>query len=128
MQLPSSIIYRLLLGEHIFPQEREQLGITPATKISFEYLVQFLANEIVNTDRFPPKTKVESLSPTYEGIIVTRASKNKFICTVKRAFADNHAVIAEQSETIFRNAKDAATFFLNWDLCLPGWLDGIVVQ
>ena len=128
MQLPSSVIYRLLLGEHIYPQEREKLGINQTTKIKFNDLVSFLANEIKNTNRFPPVTQKESLSPVYEGKVITKITGNKFICFSKRTYADNPDIIAENAETIFNNAEEAAKFFLKWDLCLPGRLDGIIIE
>ena len=122
-----SIIHRLLLGEHIYPQERERLGITRMTRIRFDDLVQFLAEEICRVDRFPPETE-DNLSPLYEGMIIAKVAKNRFVCTSKRTLADNPNVIAEQSETVFSTAEDAARFFLKWDFCLPGRLDGIVVE
>ena len=127
IQMPSSIIFRLLLGEHISSPERKELGITPETRIKLKDLVQFLAVEICKTKRFPPETE-DNLSPMYEGIIIVKISESKFVCLSKRAWADNPNVIAEQTETVFNNAKDAAKFFLQWDCCLPGRLDGIVVE
>jgi len=128
MQLPPSVIYRLLLGEHIYPEERKQLGITPTTKIKINDLVTFLASEINRTNRFPPEANKDSLSPTHEGVIVTKTSEKRFVCLSKRTLAGNPMVIAEQAETVFRNAQEAATFFLKWALCLPGRLDGIIIE
>jgi hypothetical protein len=128
MRLPSSMICRLLAGEHLFPQEREQFGITSTTQICLDDLERFLANEINHANRFPPETKQDSLSPLYEGIKVTKVSEDKFVCTTRRALANNPSEIAEQAETVFNNAKDAAKFFLKWELYLPGRLDGIIVE
>ena len=127
MQIPSSVIYRLLLGEHISIQERRKFGITPLTRIRLSDLVQFLAKEITKAKRFPPETE-DNLCPTYEGIIITQVSESRFICISKRTLADNPNVIAEQAENSFTDTKDAANFFLKWELCLPGRLDGIIVE
>ena len=128
MKLPQIILHRLLLGEHILPHERDLLGITSKTNIKIEDLVLVLAGELTRTDRFPPASKEESLSPFYDGVVINKEPKGKYVCTVKRPLADNPTIISEKTEFYFDNAKDAAEYFIKWDLFLPGKLDGILVQ
>ena len=128
MQLPTSVLHRLLLGEHIDTQERDLLGISPTTRIKIDELACFLAGTIQTTKRFPPESKKESLSPVYEGIVITKMPDGRYSCVAKRTYADNPNLVAERVETIFNDSLSAAKHSLKWDLALPGTLDGITVK
>lgn len=66
--------------------------------------------------------------PVYEGIVIQKMSPSRFICHGRRASVYDPRTIAEESKNEFSSAKDAAEFYLKWELNLPGTLDGWPVE
>jgi hypothetical protein len=129
MKLHDDMIRRLLNGEHLSSENRRKLGIDSSTVLKYEDLILALASILKTTDSFPERDGGENISCyIYEGITIRRLSPDLFVCLCQRASPSDPSVLAERCEKRFSTAEAAADFFLKWDLCLPGRLDGIEVK
>jgi hypothetical protein len=129
MRMPPQIITRLLEGEHFDMDQRKALGLLPAETLSYAEVRDHLALLLADREWFPSKpsdsNKTEAI---YEGILIHHVSPNRFICYARRASAVNPLVLAEQSAHECESAREAADYYLRWELNLPGSLDGWVVE
>lgn len=129
MRMPSHIITRLLEGEHFDMDQRKALGLLPPETLSYAEVRDHLALLLADREWFPSKpSDSHNTEAVHEGIIVHHVSPNRFICHARRASAVNPFVLAEQSAYKCRSAREAAEYYLRWELNLPGRLDGWIVE
>ena len=64
----------------------------------------------------------------YEGTVVQRISPSQFVCYSRRPSVYDLRAVAEESHTEFSSAREAADFYLKWELNLPGRLDSWPVE
>ncbi len=123
--MDSEILTFLLKHGHLDMQERFKRNIWPHPPLKFNDLVNHLAKVLQSENWFPhfwrPEEKGESI---YEGIIIERKSPFLYICHVQRHSPINPFLLAERTAKTFFFSKSAARFYLKYDLCLPGDLDG----
>jgi hypothetical protein len=128
MKMPSEILTWLLEGEHFNVEERKALGPWPLETLNYHDLLEHLSKVIENREWFPREFEEHrSGSAVHEGICVQRKASDRFVCFAQRARADAPRVLAQKSETTFRTPREAAEFYLKWELHLPGNLDGWAV-
>jgi hypothetical protein len=124
MQMPPEILTHLLKGGHLSVEERKKLGLWPNETLRFDDIVGHLARILENEEWFPRKLLEHKVGdPVKEGIFIQRQAKNKFACYAQRSSIQDVNIVAERTETVFSSAKDAAAFYLKWELRLPGRLD-----
>jgi hypothetical protein len=129
MKMPPDVLTFLLRGGHLNVEERKKQGLWPNEKLRFSEVLDHLANVIQNEDWFPrnlPDHKPGDL--VYEGTVIQRVSPSRFICHSRRPSVYDLRAIAEDSRKEFRNARDAAEFYLKWEFNLPGRLDSWIVE
>ena len=64
----------------------------------------------------------------YEGTVIQKVSGSRFICHSRRPSVYDLRALAQESQKEFTKAKDAAEFYLKWELNLPGRLDSWIVE
>ena len=119
------VILKLLSGEHVYPDERRRLGISKDTVLYYEELVEVLADELRATGCFPLGVEKVILE-TREGIYIIKTERG-YECRMKRYSPSNSSIVVKEKKITFVEPKDAARFYLKWELNLPGRLDGIEV-
>jgi hypothetical protein len=127
--MPPAILTFLLRGGHLNVEERKEKGLWPSERLRYSEVVDHLASVIENEEWFPrmmPEHKPGEL--VYEGTVIQRISANRFVCHSCRPSVNNLRVVAEQSTHECRNARDAAAYYLKWELNLPGTLDSWIVD
>jgi hypothetical protein len=123
--MDSETLTFLLRGGHLNVPERIQRGLWPHPPIPFSEVVRRLV-EILEAEKWFP-TEWQPVRPgesVGEGGVIERQSPSKYIYRAQRHHPLNPTVLAEQTTKNFTSAEDAARFYLKWDLCLPGDLDG----
>lgn len=125
MKMPLEILTRLLKGEHFNVEKRKELGLWPSETLNYTYVLKHLSKIIEQCDWFPFEIELNGSNETvYEGIIIHHESDDSYRCYAKRALANAPNIKAEESEYVFKTAKEAAEYYLKWALNLPGRLDG----
>jgi hypothetical protein len=114
----------LLSGGHYNVPDRIARGIWPHPPLKYDELVKFLAMILKKEQWFPQKWKPHTQGEAvYEFGAIENRGQNCFIYRRRRGQAHNPCVVAEEVERTFDSAERAATFYLKWDLHLPGDLD-----
>ncbi|MDD2272169.1 MAG: hypothetical protein PHP95_10860 [Desulfuromonadaceae bacterium] len=127
--MPKEILTLLLRGKHINVEERKASGLWPNETLLYPEVLEHLATVIQREEWFPRRMPVHKPGDlVYEGTVIQRASPTQFICHSRRPSAYDLRTIAEESKQEFTNAKDAAEFYLKWELNLPGSLDSWPVK
>jgi hypothetical protein len=125
MKMPAEILNRLLAGEHFNVEERKAIGLWPPETLRYEEVVQHLVSILESRQWFPRSPEASTPgSAIREGIYVHQEAPDCFVCIAQRARADEPATLAEKTETMFRSPRQAAEYYLKWELNLPGRLDG----
>lgn len=128
MNMPPEILTFLLRGGHMNVEERKANGLWPNETLRYSEVLDHLTSVIQNEEWFPrmlPEHKPGDLA--YEGTVIQNVSPFRFICHSRRPSVYDLRAIAEDSHTEFATARDAAAFYLQWELNLPGTLDSWVV-
>ena len=127
--MPPDILTFLLRGGHLNVDERKAKGLWPNERLSYSEVVEHLSSLLEQEIWFPrimPEHKPGEM--VYEGTVIQRVSPSLFVCQSRRPSVYNLRTIAEESRTEFHSAKDAAEFYLKWELNLPGRLDSWIVE
>lgn len=115
----------LLRGGHYNMEQRRERGIWPHEPLRFGDLVRHLAKVLGQERWFPFEQKPRAGGEAvYEGVLVERQARRRYICHCQRANPLAPCEVAEKAEKVFDTAEDAARFYLQWNLLLPGDLDG----
>ena len=123
--MPPEILTRLLAGEHLNVEERKALGLWPLETLRYSEVVEHLATVLESQRWFPQSPDApERGSAVREGIYVQQKAPDRFVCIAQRTRADDPTALVEKTETIFKTPRAAAEYYLKWELCLPGRLDG----
>ena len=129
MKMPPDILTFLLRGGHLNVEERKETGLWPNERLLYSEVLDHLASVIQTEEWFPsrmPDHKPGEL--VYEGTVIQKVSPSRFICHSRRPSVYDLCVLAEESKKQFSRAKDAAEFYLKWELNLPGRLDSWIVE
>lgn len=122
MKMQPDMLTYLLKGGHLNVEERKTLGLWPAEALKYNDILEHLTNVLEIVDCFPEISQENC--KVREGIYIHRKASGKFVCYSQRSSVYDSNVIAEKTETDFLTAKEAASFYLKWELHLPGRLDG----
>lgn len=125
MQIDDDILLFLVKGGHLSPVNRKDMGICEDSIILQDELIAVIEKELLKAGRFPENDSPSGGFPK-EGMNISRRG-DLYVCVSQRTSPINPSCIVQKSERSFKTAKEAATFYLTWELCLPGRLDGITV-
>lgn len=129
MKMPPDILTFLLRGGHLNVDERKEKGLWPNERLRYSEVLDHLATVLELEEWFPrvmPEHKPGDL--VYEGTVVQRISPSRFVCHSRRPSVYDLCTLAEESHKEFPKARDAAEFYLKWELNLPGRLDSWIVE
>jgi hypothetical protein len=129
MKMSSDALTVLLRGGHLNVEERKAKGLGPSESLRYSEVLDHLANVIEQEEWFPrmiPEHKAGD--SVYEGTVIQRVSPTRFVCHSRRASVYDPCVVAEESRHEFHGAREAAEFYLKWELNLPGSLDSWIVE
>ncbi len=129
MTMPPDVLTFLLKGGHLNVDERKAKGLWPNERLTYSEVLDHLTLLIQCEGWFPremPEHKPGDL--VFEGTVIQSVSSCRFICHSRRPSAYDLRLIAEQSQTEFFDPRDAADFYLKWELHLPGRLDSWIIE
>ncbi len=121
--MPPEFLARLLKGEHIGMPERFELGLWPHPPISLEFVTQSLTR-LLQECRWFPREPAPANGVVGEGATIEHVPTGKFIYRSARSDPADPTLIVNSMERPFATAREAAEFYLRWELGLPGDLDG----
>jgi hypothetical protein len=129
MKMPSDILTLLLRGGHLNVEERKEKGLWPNEKLSYSEVLSHLSAVIQEEEWFPAVMLAHKPGElVYEGTVIQKASPSRFICHSRRPSVYDLYTVAEEAQQEFHRARDAAAFYLKWELNLPGRLDSWIVE
>lgn len=115
----------LLSGGHLSMPERIARGAWPHPPLKAAEVLPHLTNLIQQSKWFPRRFKPHREGqPVHEGGTIERQGPDRYVCRAARAHPIQPYELAQGTERIFARADDAARYYLEWDLNLPGDLDG----
>ncbi len=114
----------LLRGGHLNMPERIERGLWPHPPIKLADVVRQLVS-ILETDQwFPRKWKPAVPGElVWEGGVIERLSPTAYVYRCQRPHPIHPTVLAASTELTFTSPEEAARYYLQWDLHLPGDLD-----
>jgi hypothetical protein len=122
--MDSETLTLLLRGQHINMPDRLARGLWPHPPLRFCDLEQHLAEILRRGTSFPRLWHAhEEGQVVVEGGVIEKDSDG-YIYRSQRATPLNPFALAETNERRFASAEEAAAHYLQWDLRLPGELDG----
>jgi hypothetical protein len=127
--MDKKILLFLLQGNHINMEQRSADGLWPHKPISMSECIEVI-EQYLDKNRFFPYPWVERSQGELidDVIVIEKLSAHKYVCRFRSASPSDLRVISEQGEKVFNNVKEAIKFYLKWELCLPGDLDGWKVK
>jgi len=129
MKMPPDILTFLLRGGHLNVEERKEKGLWPNESLRYSEVLDHLAGVVQSEEWFPRRMPEHTQGNlVYEGTVVQRISPSRFLCHSRRPSVCDLRTVAEESHTEFRSAREAAEFYLKWELNLPGRLDSWPVE
>jgi hypothetical protein len=127
--MPPDVLTFLLRGGHLSVAERKEKGLWPNEQLQYSEVLDHLVAILERGEWFPrgmPEHKPGDL--IYEGTVVQRLSPSCFVCHGRRPSVYDLRTLAEESRKEFHSAREAAEFYLKWELNLPGRLDSWIVE
>lgn len=122
MNMPAEILTFLLRCGHLNVEERKAKGLWPNERLRYSEVLAHLTAVIDEVEWFPqvmPNHKQGEF--VFEGTLIQRIGPNHFVC--------HSGSWGKESTHECRNARDAAAFYLKWDLGIPpGTLDSWIVE
>jgi len=105
--------------------ERIANGPWPHTPLNFSGVLAH-PTKLLDQHRWFPREWEQHREgePVHEGGTVERQGLDQYVYRAARAHPVQPRVLAESTERVFGSAEDAARYLLEWDLHLPGDLDG----
>ena len=129
MKMPLDILVGLLRGGHLNVEERKAKGLWPHERLQYSEVLDHLARVIEQDEWFPrrmPEHKAGDVA--YEGTVIQRVLPTRFVCHSRRSSVYDPRAVAEEARREFQGAREAAEFYLKWELNLPGTLDSWIVE
>jgi hypothetical protein len=129
MKMPPDILTFLLRCGHLNVEERKAKGFWTNESLRYSDVLDHLAGLIQTEEWFPrmmPEHQQGNL--VYVRTVVQRISPSQFVCRSRRPSVFDLRAVAEESHKEFRSAREAAEFYLKWELNLPGRLDSWSVE
>ncbi len=112
----------LLKGGHINVPDRISKGIWPHPPLKYKDVSSHLVSLIKESEWFPC-----DLTDGREGVVIQNKN-GTYICHTLQYSAWGPPIVSEKKQNIFKKPKEAAGFYLKWDLHLPGDLDSWKVE
>ena len=129
MEMPPDILTFLLRGGHLNVDERKAKGLWPNERLRYGDVLDHLATLVGDEEWFPRKMAEHTPGDVvHEGTVVQKVSPCRFICHSRRHSVCDVSVVAAESQKEFSRARDAAEYYLKWELHLPGSLDSWIVE
>jgi len=124
MKIPPDVLTFLLKGGHLNVEDRKKLGLWPTEALKFNDILEHLTTVLENVGWFPYVSQENNNNyPVREGIVIQHKAPDKYVCYAQRFSVYDINIIAEKTEVEFSTAKEAASYYLKWELNLPGKLD-----
>ena len=126
MTMPPDILTFLLRGGHLNVEERKAKGLSPSERLRYSEVLDHLAAVIEQEEWFPRVIPMQQpIDLYYDGIIIQKISRNHFVCHGCRVLRVRGGHPTHEC----RRARDAAAFYLKWELGIPpGTLDSWIVE
>lgn len=122
--MDSETLTLLLRGQHVDMRDRLARGLWPHPPLRFSDLIQHLVETLRRETSFPRLWQAhEKGLVVVEGGVIEKETDG-YVYRSQRAVPLNPCALAETSELRFTSAEEAAAHYLQWDLHLPGDLDG----
>ena len=123
--MDSESLVFLLRGGHFSMSERIERGLWPHPPLKYSDIVRQII-EVLDSDRwFPCEWDFNPTGkPIREGGVIEKQSSSCYIYRARRHSPVNPMVVAEETERSFLSAEEAIAYYLEWNLHLPGDLDG----
>ena len=115
----------LLRGGHINMPERIARGAWPHLPLKVAEVLGHLPKLIQQHKWFPRECQPHREGqPVHEGGTIERQGPDRYVYRTARAHPIQPYELAQSTERIFSSAEDAVLHYFQWDLNLPGDLDG----
>jgi hypothetical protein len=129
MKMPPEVLTFILRGGHLNVEERKAKGLWPNESLLYSEVLNHLVGVIQHEEWFPREMSDHKTGDlVYEGTVIQKISSSRFICHSRRPSVYDLRAVAADVQKEFHNPKDAAEFYLKWELQLPGRLDSWVVE
>jgi len=127
--MPPDVLTYLLRGGHLNVEERQAKGLWPNERLRYSEVLDHLTALIEQAEWFPGRMPDHRPGDfVSEGNVVQRVSSAQFVCHGRRHLAHDPRTMAEEWHREFPTAREAAEFYLKWQLNLPGRLDSWIVD
>jgi hypothetical protein len=132
MAMTEDVAVEIMAGRHFSMPERVSLGLWPHPPIKYEWLVSALASGLSRTRFFPDEPGASRAGMAVRETFTVENVGNGFVGRASGASPLNPRVIERTIESRFPSAREAAKWYLQWQLGiapdrLPARLDGWVV-
>jgi hypothetical protein len=116
----------LLKGGHLSMPDRIARGAWPHAPLSFEAVADYLATVLEQNERWLPcrRQPHQVGQAVREGGTIERQANHRYVYRSNAAHPTSPTILNRSVETVFQTAREAAVYYLHWDLHLPGDLDG----
>lgn len=105
--------------------ERIARGLRPHPPLSLSQVLSHLTGLLGQHRWFPYAWEQHREGEAVrEGGTIECQGSDRYVYPASRAHPIQPRVLAQTTERVFSNAEAAARYYLNWDLHLPGDLDG----
>jgi hypothetical protein len=116
----------LLRGGHVNMPDRIARGLWPHPPLTLDAVTDFLTAILESGERwFPlqwePTRPGESIN---EGGVIERQAADRYVYRSQVAHPLSPTTLSRSGERVFSDAREVAAHYLQWDLHLPGSLDG----
>jgi len=123
--MDSETLTFVLHGGHINMPDRVARGLWPHSPLWFSEILDHLSKLLEQNRWFPREWNPHREGdPVNERASIERLDDGRYVYRTARAHPIRPVQLVQTAERIFPTAKDAARYFLQWDLHLPGDLDG----
>lgn len=118
----------LLSGGHISMPERIARGSWPHARLTLAEVLPHLTQLIQQHKWFPREFQLHlDGQSVHEGGTIGHQRPDRYVYRAARAHPIQPYELAQSTERVFSRAEDVARYYLQWDLNLPGDLDGWTV-
>ena len=105
--------------------DRISRGLWPHPPLKFADVLDHLATILESGQWFPCEWRAAIPGePVHEGGVIERKSPARYVYRCQRHHPIQPTVLADSTEKVFGSPIEAARHYLQWDLQLPGDLDG----
>jgi hypothetical protein len=126
LKVDNETLLVLLKGGHLSMPDRIARGLWPHAPLFFDTVANYLATVLEQGDawfpyRWEPHRSGELVQ---EGGTIERQQVDRYVYRTSAHHPTSPTTLSQTEKRVFANARGAALHYLNWDLHLPGDLDG----